>query len=309
MNSEAVVARPKVLALDERPNHVKSIPFYLMHILPLGALWTGTKPIDWAVCCVLYFSRMFFVTGVMHRYFAHKTYKSQRWFQAVLAFGSTLTAQKGFLWWAAWHRVHHRAPDRPDDPHDSEKGFWWSHVGWILCDKFNHTRWELVKPWLAYPELVWLNNRWWIGPTLLGVGIFLWGGWSMLFIGFFLSTALLYHGTFCINSLAHVSFLWSKTPYTGRLVGKSQNSWLLALVTMGEGWHNSHHHVFRVTKQGDKWWQIDVTYYILWTLSMIRLPWVKKADHKLGWRLIPIFVWDVTRHPKQKLQSASPNPA
>lgn len=289
-------------APDERINWVTSIPFFIVHLLPFLAFWTGANAIDWVVCAILYFGRMFFVTGVLHRYFSHKSYSARRWFQAVLAFGSTLPAQKGFLWWASWHRVHHRVADKPEDVHSpSLKGFWWAHWGWILSDKYNHTKEELIKQWLRFPELKLINRLWWVGPTVLGVGVWLWGGWSMLLIGFFLSTVLLYHGTFFINSLAHVHSKWLLSFRTENTDDTSQNSLLLAIITMGEGWHNVHHHRARVTKQGDKWWQIDMTYYILWIMNLVRAPWFKRqenGDRKLAW--IPVLVWDVTRHPQQK---------
>lgn len=271
------------LADDEKPNHLKSIPFYLVHVIGIGGLFFVTHSWKvWAVCIALYFIRMFFVTGVFHRYFSHQSYKMPRWFQFLMAAGTTTCAQKSATWWAFWHRVHHKMPDRHDDPHDSNKGFYWAHIGWILCSKFDNLpeskmKDKLMNDWIKpYPELKWLFKLWMLGPIALGVATFYWGGLSMLIIGFFTSTVLLYHGTFSINSLAHIKFFWSKQKVVGSgdihdHIGKSQNNWLLAFLTMGEGWHNDHHNRSAATKQGDEWWKIDMSYYILWLLSIPHL--------------------------------------
>lgn len=250
----------------ERLNWVNSIPFFLLHLMPLGALWFPPTWGDIALCIGLYGARMFFITGGYHRFFAHRGYKAGRVMQFLIAFGGGTAAQKGALWWASHHRWHHRFSDTNRDPHDSNRGFWWSHVGWILSNKYNETHYETIKDFAKYPELVWLNKHHLVPPVVLGFVVWLIGGWSALFTGFFLSTVLLYHGTFVINSLTHK---FGRVRYkTGET---SKNSLLLALVTLGEGWHNNHHYYSSTANQGFFWWEIDISYYVIRTLGAVGL--------------------------------------
>ncbi|MFZ9887090.1 MAG: acyl-CoA desaturase, partial [Myxococcota bacterium] len=199
----APAARAVVVA-EERLAPVRSLPFFLLHLAPLGAIWTGVTTADVVVCVALYIVRMFGITAGFHRYFAHRSFKVGRLTQFLLAFLGSMSAQKGVLWWAAHHRHHHKHSDADDDIHSPRRGFWWSHVGWMLCHKYDDTRFELIKDLTKYRELVWLNRNWWVAPVALAFVLFATGGWSMLLIGFCLSTVLLYHGTFTINSLSHV---------------------------------------------------------------------------------------------------------
>lgn len=247
----------------------KTWPFILMHILPLGVLLTGIRGIDVLVCLFLYYVRMFFITAGYHRYFAHRSYSMGRIMQFIMAFGGASAAQKGPLWWASYHRHHHHYSDTDKDIHSPVKGFWWSHIGWIMCRKYDQPRLDLVKDLAAYPELRFLDNYYLLPPTVLGIICYFMGGTSMLFGGFFLSTLLLYHGTFFINSLTH---LWGKRRFVTN--DSSRNSFLLALITCGEGWHNNHHYFPASVRQGFFWWEIDISYYILSIIKWVRL--VKK---------------------------------
>jgi len=229
--------------------------------------WTSVHTVDWVMCGALYVVRMFGITGGYHRYFAHRSYKTSRVFQFLLAFLAMSSSQKGVLWWASNHRTHHRLSDKDGDPHDSRRGFWYSHVGW-LYDYREATDYSKVKDLARYPELVFLNEYWVIPPLALGVGVWLLLGWSGLLIGFFLSTAILWHGTFTINSLSHM--LGTQRYDAG---DDSTNNWVLAIVTMGEGWHNNHHHFMGSTRQGFYWWEIDVSYYILRAFQALGLVW------------------------------------
>jgi len=260
-------ARPRVATKLSEYQWLGAAPFIAVHLLPLLAFWTGTRWQDWACCVALYWVRMFGVTGVYHRYFSHRTYKTSRVFQFLLALVAMSSSQKGVLWWASNHRVHHKLSDKDGDPHDSRRGFWYSHVGW-LYDYREKTDYSKVKDLARYPELVFLNEYWALPPLALGVAVWAFLGWSGLLIGFFLSTALLWHGTFTINSLSHM--LGNRRYETGE---DSKNNWLLAIITMGEGWHNNHHHYMGSTRQGFYWWEIDVSYYILRGLQALGLVW------------------------------------
>lgn len=263
----------------------KTIEMILIHLVPLLAFFTGVTTFDWVVAVVLYFTRMFFITGFYHRYFSHRTFKTSRWFQFVMAFLAETSMQKGVLWWGAHHRVHHRTSDKPEDPHSMKQyGFWYSHIGWILGPDYKDTDYEGISDFSKYKELVWLNKYYVVPPLILmailmvlggivnGGGVLdafsVPGGLSTLFIGYFLSTVVLYHGTFSINSLMHK--LGRKRYESG---DESRNSVILALVTLGEGWHNNHHYYESSTRQGFFWWEIDITYYLLKLMSWVGLVW------------------------------------
>jgi len=256
------VALTQPRAEDERIDRLGSVPFLLVHLAPLAALWTGFTAFDVLLGIALFCIRMFFITAGYHRYFAHRSYRMSRAAQFLFALGGTLAVQKGPLWWAGHHRHHHRHSDQPQDVHSPSKDFWWSHVGWILCKKHEAVPVELIQDFSRYPELRWLDRYYFVPPAVLAVLCLLAGGWPALFIGFFLSTVVLYHCTFSINSVAH---LVGRRPYeTG---DNSRNSMVLALVTLGEGWHNNHHYYPHSTRQGHFWWQIDITFYALKVLS------------------------------------------
>jgi stearoyl-CoA desaturase (delta-9 desaturase) len=253
-------------APDERIDWLTNAPFIALHFIPLFAFVTGVTRFDIALCFGLYVARMFFITAGYHRYFSHRAYKMGRVMQFVMAFGGATAAQKGPLWWAAHHRHHHKFSDSANDVHSPLKGFFWSHVGWILCRKYQPTEFDTIKDFAKYPELRWLNTNYLVPPTLLGIACFALGGWSALVIGFFLSTVITYHCTFFINSLAHVM---GRRRYV--TTDTSRNSFALALITLGEGWHNNHHHYQSTANQGFFWWEIDVSYYVLRVLSLVGL--------------------------------------
>ncbi|MDB4938959.1 MAG: Fatty acid desaturase [Labilithrix sp.] len=247
-----------------------SLPFYAVHVAAVvgvalvGFSWQGV-----ALAVALYYVRMFGVTGGYHRYFSHRTYRTSRAFQLLLAILAQSSVQKGALWWAAHHRDHHKYSDTPRDPHSyRDYGFWYSHVGWILSDETEETDYSRIADLARYPELRWLNKFHVVPAVVLAVGLFLVGSWPALVWGFFVSTTLLWHGTFTINSLSHI---WGKRVYS--TTDDSKNNPVLAVVTMGEGWHNNHHYYPRSVRQGFHWWQIDMTYYVLRALSAVGLVW------------------------------------
>jgi stearoyl-CoA desaturase (delta-9 desaturase) len=208
---------------------------------------------------------MFGITGAYHRYFSHRTYKVGRFTQFCLALLGTSATQKGPLWWAAHHRHHHRFSDQAEDIHSPKQdGFWWSHVGWIVSPKYERTRWELIPDLAKYPELVWLDRYHVVPSFVLGLGLVLLGGWGVFVWGYLVSTVVLWHSTFTINSLSHV---FGSRRY--ETTDTSRNNVWLALLTMGEGWHNNHHTYQSSTRQGFFWWEIDMTYYVLKMLSWV----------------------------------------
>jgi len=246
----------------------RATPFILSHLAVLGAFWSGVTWQAVVLCLVLLFVRVWGVTAGYHRYFSHRTFKTSRAFQFFLALLAQSSSQKGVLWWAAHHRVHHKLSDQPGDVHSPvQDTFWYAHVEWLFAGT-EETRWDKIRDFAKYPELRWLNTYWAVPPTVLAVLCFLIAGWPGLFIGFFLSTVLLWHNTFLINSLTHV---WGKRRFDTS--DESRNNWLTALLTLGEGWHNNHHHYQSSCRNGFYWWEVDVTYYVIRMLGWVGLVW------------------------------------
>jgi stearoyl-CoA desaturase (delta-9 desaturase) len=263
-----------------------TIPFVLVHVVCLGAIWSGVTATAVAIGIALYVTRMFGTTAGYHRYFSHRTFRTSRVGQFLLAVLAQSSSQRGVLWWAAKHRHHHQHSDTEHDVHSPrQRGFLYAHVGWIFQRQQGDTDYAAIPDLARYPELVWLNRHPYLPPTALAVACFLVAGWPGLIVGFFWSTVVLFHGTFCINSLAHVH---GKQRYvTG---DDSRNNWWLAIITLGEGWHNNHHAYQRSTRQGFRWYEWDPTYYLLKTLSWTGLVWdlgappadVLRNEHRLG---------------------------
>ena len=263
------------LQSNERIDLIRSLPFFAVNLLGIAGFYYVFQ--DWQVfvaLLILYYVRMFFVTGFQHRYFSHRSFqiKGPQWLkrsvQFVMGVCVTSTAQKGPLWWAVHHRHHHKHSDEPQDIHSRKlKGFWWSHVGWILCPKFHTADYGNIKDFAKYPELL-LLEKWWaylMAPVALGAACLWYGGFPMLMGGFFTSTFLLYHGTFCINSVAH---MWGTQRFkTG---DESRNNPVLNILTLGEGWHNNHHHQEAFEAQAITRWEkvSDITHQILWLWSL-----------------------------------------
>jgi stearoyl-CoA desaturase (delta-9 desaturase) len=260
---------------------VSCIPFILVHLAALGGALLVPFAWKWvALAVLLYYARMAGTTIGYHRYFSHRSFKTSRAFQFLLALWAETSAQKGALWWAAHHRVHHRYSDGPGDPHSPKLGFWESHMLWILRPQANAT--GEIKDFSKYPELRFLNEYHLLPPVLLAVLLFFLGGAPALVWGFFVSTVLLWHGTFLVNSVNHI---WGTRRFA--TTDTSRNNGLLALITMGEGWHNNHHHYMASASQGFFWWEIDLSYYLI------------RAFQALG------LLWDVRTPPKKVLQATS----
>ena len=266
----------------DKVDWVRVMPFAVLHVGCLGVLWVGWSPFAVTAAVVLYFLRMFAVTGIYHRYFSHKTYSTSRVGQFLLALWGGTAVQRGPLWWAYHHRHHHRHSDDEHDAHSPHThGFLWAHVGWITSRRNFPTDYSKVKDLAKFPELVFLNRFDIIVPVLFALAIFGLGaflevyapglgtsGAQMLVWGFFISTTALFHGTSCINSMAH---LMGKRRF--KTDDDSRNSFILAIICMGEGWHNNHHRYQSSTRNGFYWWEIDLTYYGLKMLSWTGLIW------------------------------------
>ena len=269
-------------ALEHRVDWLRIVPFVGMHLMCLGVFFVGFSWFALWVALGLYAVRMFAITGFYHRYFSHKSFKTSRVAQFVFALIGASCVQRGPLWWAAHHRHHHLNADTERDVHSPvQHGFLWSHMGWFLTPAGFRTDESRVRDLARYPELRLLDRFDLLVPVALATALFLLGGWledarpalgtsaaQLLVWGFFVSTIVLFHASVTINSLAH--------RYGTRrfdTADDSRNNAWLALITFGEGWHNNHHHFPGAARQGFRWWEIDLTYYLLRGLALLGIVW------------------------------------
>ena len=270
-------------SLDERRIRLKNVlPFLSIHLLCLGVIWTGWSWTAVGVAVLLYVGRMFVITAFYHRYFSHRTFRTHRSVQFIAACIGVCAAQRGPLWWASHHREHHRHSDEELDLHSPWwKGLLWSHTGWFLSERGRATNWKAIPDWARFRELVWLERHHRLGPVVLGaalagLGWALWafapgletGPGQLVVWGLGISTVAVYHATYTINSLAHT--VGTRRFRTG---DNSRNNWFLALLTLGEGWHNNHHFHPGSVRQGFYWWEFDPSYWALRGLSWAGLVW------------------------------------
>jgi stearoyl-CoA desaturase (delta-9 desaturase) len=240
-----------------------------LHVSVLLVFWV---PFHWSLlvlCAGSYGLRMWAITAGYHRYFAHRSFKTSRAFQFLLGLLGTMSMQNGPLWWASWHRHHHRHSDQPEDAHSPvQRGFWHAHIGWFLDGSHDRPNLGNVRDLARYPELRFLDRHKWLPLTAYASGMYLLAGFGGVVWGFLVSTVACLQATMCINSLAHV-WGWRRfdTPD-----GSRNNGWL-ALVTLGEGWHNNHHHDMNCARQGLTLREIDVTYYTLVALAKLGIIW------------------------------------
>lgn len=274
-----------IAAIQAKPDKIeflRVLPFIFLHAGCLGVLLTGWSWFAVGVAVLMYLVRMFAITGFYHRYFSHKTFHTSRMAQFLFAVLGASAVQRGPLWWSYQHRHHHQHSDEEVDVHSPKQhGFWWSHIGWITSARNFPTDYSRVRDLAKFPELVFLNRFDSLVPFLFAVTLFAFGSflahffpslgvtsWQLLVWGFFISTTVLFHATSSINSLAH---LLGQRRYETK--DDSRNSFILALITLGEGWHNNHHRYMTSTRQGFYWWEIDISYYVLKVLSWTGIIW------------------------------------
>ena len=261
-----------------RTDWLRITPYIGIHLMCFGVIWVGWSSVAVGIAGFLYLLRIFAITGFYHRYFSHRTFKTSRWFQFLFGLIGIASIQRGPLWWAAHHRHHHAHSDDPEDVHSPvQHGFLWSHMGWFTAPVNFPTKIELIQDFAKFPELRFLDRFDLVISVLIGTGMFIFGaslpaelgtsGMQML-VWFFISTVILYHVTYMINSLAHV---YGSRRY--ETTDTSRNNPFLAILAFGEGWHNNHHHYPNTARQGFYWWEIDMSYYIIVALSWLGLVW------------------------------------
>ncbi len=272
---------PTPSADDDRIDWLRCAPFFLVHAACLGVFWVGASAFAVGIAIGLYVVRMFFITAFYHRYFSHRSFRTSRWVQLLGAVGACTAAQRGPLWWAAHHRHHHAHSDGPSDKHSPRhRGMIFSHIGWFMTRGNFSTDHRYVRDWARFAELRFLNRFDWVPFVVLGAVLFAVGEllearrphWNtngaQLLVWYLISTVALYHVTYTINSLAH---RFGSRRFETR--DDSRNNAMLALLTLGEGWHNNHHHYPASARQGFYWWEIDLTFYVLRFFAALGMIW------------------------------------
>ncbi|MCA1616249.1 MAG: fatty acid desaturase, partial [Acidobacteria bacterium] len=195
-----------------------------------------------------------------HRLLTHRGYKTPKFVEYLLTILGTLTLEGGQIDWVVTHRIHHAHTDAPGDPHTPRDGGWWAHMGWILRGTAQQHPEEVMTRYapdlMRDPVHVLINKFYWIPQVTLGVALLWFGGWSMLFVGIFLRVVVGLHATWFVNSATH---MWGTRRFDS--ADDSRNSWWVALLTWGEGWHNNHHAHPRAARHGLTWYEIDFNWY------------------------------------------------
>ena len=277
--------------LEDEENRLlmASSPILFMHLAALGVFFTGFSWVAVAALALTYVTRVFALTAGFHRYFSHRSFKTSRVFQFLMASVGTSSAHLGPMWWAANHRHHHQHSDTEEDIHSPvTSGPFWAHIGWVMCRAYRGLRKDRVKDLHKYPELRFIERFHVLAPLSLIAALYGLGAWleaaypalgatglQLVMWGFFLSTVLVYHVTFCVNSVTHM--VGTKRFATS---DESRNSFWVALLTFGEGWHNNHHRWPLSARQGMYWWEIDITYYLQRVLEKLGLIWDLKVYPK-----------------------------
>jgi len=203
-----------------------------------------------------------------HRLLTHRGYKAPKWLEYFLTTCATLALEGGPIFWVATHRVHHQLTDKEGDPHSPRDGKWWSHMGWIILGKTLHQNTKELSPYV--PDLRkdafhnWISKWHWVPITVLGLVILAVGGWKMVLWGIFLRTTIGLHCTWLVNSATHI---WGSQRFVTD--DDSTNSFIIAMLTFGEGWHNNHHAHPQSAKHGLAWYELDFNWMQIWALDKI----------------------------------------
>ncbi len=254
-----------------RFNWVSVAFFATVHALALLAPWF----FSWSALGVAIFLHWLFGSiGIClgyHRLLTHRSLHLPKGLEYAIAIVGTLALQGGPIFWVAGHRRHHTYTEDIDkDPYSAKRGFWWSHMGWMLYERpefFEYESNRKFAPDLAKDALYrWLDRYYLLLQIPLGVGLYLFGGWSFVIYGLFLRAVLLWHSTWLINSASHMTGYRSHESDDN-----SRNLWWAAILTYGEGWHNNHHAYPNVAKAGWKWWEIDMTWWVIVSLRQVGL--------------------------------------
>jgi len=239
-----------------------------VHVVALSAFVPAT--FSWAAVGVALF--LHWLTGGVgitlgyHRLITHRSFQTPKWIEYILLFCGTLACQAP-LEWVAKHRMHHQHTDTDQDPHNINRGFWWAHAGWLMCRlPCDRQIAQFTKDIGRNRVYRFFDRSMLVWQVALGVALYLLGGWSFVVWGIFVRLVLVYHCTWFVNSATH-RFGYQSHPTRDQ----STNCWWVALLTYGEGWHNNHHAYPRSARQGLRWWEIDMTWWMVRVLEFLGL--------------------------------------
>jgi fatty-acid desaturase len=261
---------PIVLPSRQKLNWLTTIVLILLHIGAVAALFMFSWRVFAASVFLYWMTVGLGISMGYHRLHTHRSYQIPRFLEYFFAVCGSMTLEGGPIFWVATHRLHHQKSDLPGDPHSPRDGAWWSHIGWILLGETNHNNTRVLSkyaPDLAKDKFyVWLNDYHWVplavlGGVLYAIGglpLFLWGGCLRVVVGL--------HSTWLVNSATH---MWGRRRFETR--DDSRNSWWVALLTFGEGWHNNHHAHAQSARHGLRWWEVDVNWYGISLLRCVGL--------------------------------------
>lgn len=257
------------------------IELLFIHIGALSVFYVGVSKVAFISFLIVDILGGFFVTVILHRYFTHRCFETSRIPQFIFGLLSLTVLQRGPLWWVSHHRRHHHFTDTDDDPHTPKKGFFYSHLGWLMTLNEASTDKDHVKDWIRFPELIWLDRLEWLAPVFMILSAFYFGviinhffphlgtsGLQMIVWLVCIPTMLVLHGSCLVNSCLHTfGYRRFNTP------DNSRNALLFTLISFGEGFHNNHHRYHDSCCQGIEWWEIDITYYMIKLLAKIGIIW------------------------------------
>ena len=261
---------PDIIDISQRQriNWLTAIVLLFLHIGAVGALFMFNWR-DIAITAVLYWMTVGLgISMGYHRLHTHRSYQVPLALEYFFAFCGTLTLEGGPIFWVATHRIHHHKADQPGDPHSPRDGRWWSHVGWIMFGEANHSNTRMMAKYA--PDLakhgfyVWLNNYHWVPSIVLGLLLLAFGGIPLLLWAGCFRLVVGLHSTWLVNSATH---LWGTRRFDTR--DDSRNSWWVALLTFGEGWHNNHHAHPTSARHGLTWYEIDFSWIQIKVLKLL----------------------------------------
>ena len=259
-------------ASGDKVSRVTASAFVVFHVLAVVALFNTTWQAV-VVAAALHWMCIGWGIGLgYHRLHTHRSYKTPKLVEYFFAICGTLTLQGGPVFWTALHRIHHQHSDKHGDPHTPRDGKWWSHMLWTIFGEELHRDTEIMgkyAPDLMKDRFYQVLTRWhWVPLVVLGLSLFAIGGVPWVLWGVFLRVVVGLHCTWLINSATH---LWGSRRFNTS--DDSRNSFLVALITFGEGWHNNHHAHPRSARHGMTWWEVDLSWMQLRVMQWLGLAW------------------------------------
>jgi stearoyl-CoA desaturase (delta-9 desaturase) len=235
----------------------------LLAIFPSNFSWKALEVafvLYWLTACIG-------ITLGCHRLVAHRSFEVPKWLEYFFVFCGTLSCQGGPISWIGIHRIHHKHSDTAPDPHDSNRGFWWSHMGWLMHEYRNHKDMPRYTQDIANDPFYQFCEKYFVPiQMVLGLLLYWWGGWSFVIWGIFVRLVVVFHVTWLVNSATH------KFGYQSHESNDdSRNCWWVALLSFGEGWHNNHHVYQYSARHGLQWWEIDLTWMTIQFLQLLGL--------------------------------------